>query len=223
MKQAIMESDFLPNYTSNEEKTNFISHFIGFLVSIYIFYICLKQVLPINNSCKIICCCVYGISMMLMFAVSSIYHVLRPCYFKRIMRVVDHCTINLFIAGTYTPILIVAVYSLHPIISRILFGAIWIIAVISIIFTSIDLKRFGFASMICYILMGWCIIFALKPAIDAMTTIGFMWLLAGGIFYTIGACLYKVGKRKKYYHFIFHIFVDIGCWLQALAILKYVF
>jgi hemolysin III len=165
---------------------------------------------------------IYGVSMICLYSVSSVYHGLLPCRGKRVMRVIDHCTIYLLIAGTYTPILLSAIRPLHPALAWTVFGCEWGAAALAAAFTAIDLKKYSKLSMACYIVMGWFIVIVLKPTIEAISFEGFLWLLGGGVAYTVGAVLYGLGKKRRYFHSVFHVFVDIGSILQAICILRYV-
>lgn len=165
---------------------------------------------------------VYGVSMILLYAVSSTYHGLRCCMGKKVMQVIDHCTIYLLIAGTYTPILLVGLRPEYPVTAWIIFGVEWGCAAAASAFTAIDLKKYGKLSMACYLIMGWAIVAVLPKALAVIGLKGFLWLLAGGAAYTIGAVLYGAGKRKPYMHCVFHVFVVIGSILQAICILVYV-
>ena len=138
------------------------------------------------------------------------------------MQIIDHCTIYVLIAGTYTPIVLTAMRPLYPTLAWVIFGIQWGAALIAATFTAIDLKRYSKLSMACYIIMGWMIVLTLKPTIAAISWTGFWWLLAGGVAYTVGAVLYGKGKKKRYFHSLFHIFVDLGSILQAVCILFYV-
>lgn len=222
MKHCINNPNFLPDYTIGEEIANMVTHILGAITGIIVLLMCLVDTVPTKDVSKILCSCLYGVSMIILFSVSSVYHGLRPCFGKRVMRIIDHCTIYFLISGTYTPILIVAIRPIYPAIAWTLFGIVWSLAIIATTFTAIDLAKYSKLSMLCYVGMGWCIIFALKPTIDVMTLEGFLWLLAGGIAYSIGAILYKIGKRYRYVHSVFHIFVDAGCLLQAYSIIKFI-
>ena len=138
------------------------------------------------------------------------------------MRIIDHCDIYFLIAGTYTPILLVGIRPINPAMAWTLFGVEWALAAVAVTLNAVDLKRFEKISMVCYIGMGWCVLVMLKPTIQAMTMSGFALLLAGGIAYTVGAVLYAVGKRVRYIHSVFHVFVLIGSVLHFLAILLYI-
>ena len=165
---------------------------------------------------------IYGFSMVALYSVSSVYHGLRPGMGKKVMQVLDHCTIFFLIAGTYTPILLSSIRPLHPVLAWVIFGVEWGLVAFGVVFTAIDHNRYAKLSMICYIGMGWCIILALRATLECMGTIGFLWLIGGGISYTVGAVLYGVGKKNHIFHTIFHVFVDVGSILQAICILFYV-
>jgi hemolysin III len=141
---------------------------------------------------------------------------------KKVMQVLDHCTIYFLIGGTYTPILLSSIRKVSPLCAWTLFGIVWGLAAIAATFTAIDLKKYSKLSMICYIGMGWSIVFAAKTALEAIPLPGLLWCLGGGIFYTVGAVIYGLGKKKKYMHSLFHIFVVIGSVLQFICIFFYI-
>ncbi|HPR39729.1 MAG TPA: hemolysin III family protein [Oscillospiraceae bacterium] len=138
------------------------------------------------------------------------------------VQAIDHCVIYLLIAGSYTPILLSAIRPEHPVLAWSIFGAEWGLAALAVTLTAIDLKKFALFSMTCYLAMGWLIVMAVRPAAEALSRPGMLLLLWGGIAYTLGAVLYGLGKKKKYLHAVFHVFVDIGCVLHAVCILRYV-
>ena len=140
---------------------------------------------------------------------------------KKVLQVIDHCTIYFLITGTYTPILLSAFVPTYPMIGWGLLAAEWILAAVAATLTAIDLKKYKIFSMICYVGMGWGIAFFLPQTIELMTVPGFFLLLSGGIAYTIGAILYKIGDKKHWIHSVFHIFVVIGSLLQFLSIYLY--
>jgi hemolysin III len=160
--------------------------------------------------------------MITMYTVSSVYHGLLPCTAKKVMQIIDHCTIYLLIAGTYTPVVLTAIRPLYPQLGWGLFAVEWLLAAVATTLTAIDLKKYNVFSMICYIGMGWGIVFFLPQTIEAVGRGGFSFLLAGGIAYTIGAVLYGIGSRRKWMHSVFHIFVVLGSFLQFLAVYLYV-
>lgn len=219
---AIREIE-LPDYTRDEELLNTITHGLGAALAIAVLVLGLSAANRGHKELAVMSCWIYGLSMITLYAVSSTYHALPKGDGKRVMRVVDHCTIYLLIAGSYTPILLTAVRPEHPALAWTVFAAEWGLGVFAAFLTGTDMKRYSRLSMICYILMGWLVAMALKPTIEALSWAGFVWLLAGGICYTLGAVLYKIGKKRRYFHAVFHVFVVLASMLQALCILKYVF
>jgi hemolysin III len=165
---------------------------------------------------------IYGATMILLYTVSSVYHGLRPNTGKRVMQILDHCTIYLLIAGTYTPVALGAIRVSSVAWCWILLGVVWGLAALGATLTAIDMKRFEKLSMILYLGMGWCIVMAAKPALAAVPLAGLGWILAGGVAYTLGAVLYGLGKRRRYMHAAFHVFVVAGSILQFFGIFFYV-
>ena len=163
----------------------------------------------------------YGVSLVTVYSISSIYHGLRPGTGKKVLQVLDHCMIYLLIAGTYTPILVLGFIPVYPVLGWCLLGFEWAVAALAITLTAIDLKKYKVFSMLCYIGLGWAIGPFLKQAYEVMTPGGFWFLLAGGIAYTIGAVLFGLGKKIPWMHFVFHIFVILGSVFQFLSIYLY--
>lgn len=222
MKRTKLSDRQLPDYSRGEEIMNMVTHIVGGAIGIAALTLCVIRAALHGNAWGVVTSAIYGTAMVAMFTISSVYHGLKPTLGKKVMQVIDHCTIYLLIAGTYTPILLSAIRPLHPAIAWVVFGAEWGLAAFAAVFTAIDHKRYGKISMLCYIGMGWLILFALKPTLEAVGTAGFLWLLAGGISYTVGAIVYGLGKKHPALHTVFHLFVDAGSLLQAVCILKYV-
>ncbi|MBE5800531.1 MAG: hemolysin III family protein [Clostridiales bacterium] len=212
----------LPSYTKGEEVFNMVSHIVGGAIGIAALVLCIIFSAVRHNGYGLAGSIVYGISMITLYTMSSIYHGLKEGAGKRVMQVLDHCTIYLLIAGTYTPILLSAMRPIDPVASWVLLGVIWGLAAVAITLTAIDLKKYAVFSMICYIGMGWCIIFKIPLLLAAVGWGGFWLILAGGLCYTVGAVLYGAGRTRKYMHSIFHLCVVAGSVLHLLAILIYV-
>ena len=138
------------------------------------------------------------------------------------MQIHDHCTIYFLIGGTYTPIVLGPIRELSPCWGWTIFGIVWGCAALGAVFTAIDLKKYAVLSMICYLGMGWCIVIAAKITIEALSLPALLWILAGGIAYTIGAVLYGIGSKHRYIHSVFHIFVLLGSIAQYFGIIFYV-
>ncbi len=222
MKRTPIDERKLPSYSRGEEIMNMVTHIVGGAVGIavLVFGVILSAVH--HNVWGIVGASIYGATMIWLYTMSSIYHGLLPSRAKKIMQVLDHCTIYALIAGTYTPILLVAIRPVYPVLAWVCFGLEWGLLALTTTLTAIDLRKYRVFSMICYIFMGWLIIFVAPQAIEAIGFNGFWWLLAGGIAYTIGAILYGIGSKRPWFHSIFHLFVLLGSILQAVAILWYV-
>ncbi len=210
-----------PNYSRKEELYNMSSHLVGVLCSIVMMVLSIQTSLKSGSTLSLVCGIVYVTTVFIAMLMSSIYHGLPKGMPKQVMRVVDHCDIFFTIAGTYTPITLLGIRQLNPAMGWTIFAIEWILAIIGCTLNAIDLKKYSKFSMACYLGMGWCVIIGLRPTIVSMTVPGFLWLLAGGVAYTIGAVLYLIGKRKPYRHFIFHVFVLVGIVLQFVGVWKY--
>jgi len=195
----------LPIYSTSEEILSAISHGIGALLSIIAIVL-----LIVSSSLKaktIVCVTIYSATLFLLYIVSTLYHSLGINKAKKVFRILDHCSIFILISGTYTPICLLM---LDGAIGWVLFSIVWIAAIVGIVFNAIDLKRFAKLSMVCYIAMGWAIIFAIKPLIGVVNQRQLTFLFLGGIFYTFGAIIYGIGKKIRYMHSVWHIFVLAG-------------
>ncbi len=213
----------LPDYTKGEEIFNMVSHIVGGAVGIGALALCVIVAAIHNNVYGIVSGAIYGASMIILYTMSSVYHGLKPeLMAKKVFQVIDHCSIFLLIAGTYTPIALCSLREYNTTLGWVIFGVIWAFAALGIVFNSIDIKAYSKFSAICYLVMGWCIVFAWKPTAQMLTSGGIALLLSGGISYTIGALFYYFLKKKRYMHSIFHLFVVIGSILHLLAILFYV-
>ena len=221
MKRIKLSDRLLPNYTTGEEVMNMVTHIVGGALGLVVLVLCMLRAVGQGITLNIIGCGVYGLSIVTLYTISSVYHGLRPGTAKKVLQVLDHCTIYLLIAGTYTPILLASFVPTYPVIGWGLLVAEWLLAALAATLTAIDLKKYTVFSMICYIGMGWGIIFFLPQTVQVMTMPGFSLLLSGGIAYTVGAILYGIGSKRHWIHSVFHIFVVIGSLLQFLAIYLY--
>ena len=218
-RTPLMERPF-PDYTLTEEKLNSWSHLFGALCAVAMMFLAIRSSIG-KTSVHLTCSIVYTASVLLTMLVSGIYHGLPKGKAKQIMRVVDHCDIFVTIAGTYTPITLLGICTVNPVMGKVVFSIEWGLAIIGIVLNAIDLKRYAAFSMTCYLGMGWCVIISLWPAIQAMTLSGFLWIIGGGVAFTIGAVLYLVGKKKRYRHFLFHLFVLLGILVQFVGVYAY--
>ena len=220
-KRTKLSERSLPDYTRGEELANMVTHIAGGIMGIPVLVLCILRAAQNQNMYGITASAIYGTAMICTFTVSSVYHGLLPNFGKKVMQVIDHCTIYFLIAGTYTAVVLSAIRPVIPTLGWGLFVFEWVMAAIAATLTAIDMKKYEVFSMICYIGMGWAVIPFAKQTMIALTAPGFYLLLAGGIAYTIGAVLYGIGSKKKWMHSVFHVFVVLGALLQFLSILLY--
>ena len=213
----------LPSYTKGEEIFNAVSHIVGGAFGIIALILGLVFTIQEgHDGWSILSVIIYGVSIILLYTMSSIYHFLRRNKAKRVFRIFDHCTIYLLIAGTYTPICVILLR--HEWWGILLLILVWVAAIVGITFNAINMHKTSIKvlSMILYIVMGWCVIFLIVPLLKIWYGPGFWFLLGGGISYTVGVIFYAFGKKAKYIHSIWHLFVFLGTVLQFIAILKYI-
>lgn len=223
MTRTPLKERSLPGYTRKEEIANMTTHIVGAGVGVVVFALSIWIAFVHQNVWSLVSGAVYALSLILLYTVSSVYHGLIPSLGKKVMQVIDHCTIYTLIAGTYTPIALCALRPAYPRLAWILLAAEWGTAAVATVFSAIDHKKFHAVEMTAYLVMGWLCVAAYRPVVECLNPEGFRWLLAGGVAYTIGAALYGLGrKRKPIYHTVFHVFVDIGSILHAVCVLCYV-
>ena len=224
MQRTKLADRALPQYTKGEEIFNMVSHIVGAAIGVAALVLGIIFSAIHRNGAGIAASIVYGITLILLYTMSSIYHGLSSkLKAKKIFQIIDHCSIFLLIAGTYTPFCLCTLREYSKAIGWTIFGIVWGLATIGIILNSIDLKKFKIFSMICYLVMGWCIIAKINIVYRALGIVGFILLLSGGIVYTVGAVFYVIGKKKKWMHSIFHLTCVLGSLLQLLCVLIYVF
>ena len=222
MKRTKLSQRQLPDYTKGEEIMNMVTHISGGGLAILAMAACLWKAVMTGEAMEVVCAAVYGVGMIGVYTMSSIYHGLRVSTGKKVMQVMDHCAIYFLIAGTYTPIVLCALRPVFPLIGWGLFAWQWVLTALAVTLTAIDLKKYRVFSMICYIGMGWSVIFFVKPILQVMGSAGFGWLLAGGLSYSVGAVLFGLGSRLRWMHSVFHIFVVLGSSFQWVAVMFYV-
>lgn len=209
----------IPKYTLGEELINSITHGVGALMGVTALVLCVvKSCMPLDGY-KLASSIVFGLSFTLLYLMSCLYHALAVNRAKRVFRVIDHCTIFLLIAGTYTPYTLI---TLRGLTGWLLFSVVWGVGILGIVLNAVSLKRFAKLSVACYIGLGWVVLFASGQLIAALSREGLMLLLAGGIAYTVGAVLYGIGAKKAYFHSVFHFFCLVGTVLHFLSIYFFV-
>ena len=204
-------------YTEEEERLNVITHGTGLILSFVASILLLTKGLHEGIHIRFISYFIYCIGLMTLYLASTLYHSAKNPKLKKQLNVFDHSAIYLLIAGTYTPIALLAIKGMWGIT---IFCIVWVLAAIGITLKFYFTGRYSKISTATYVLMGWVIIIAIKPLINSMATSGLLWLLAGGIFYTVGALLYQ-RKAMKYNHVIFHVFVLLGSFCHYIVVLNY--
>ncbi len=223
MKRTKLADRVLPTYTRGEEIFNMVSHIVGAPLGIVAIVLGVVFSAIRGNGYGVASSIVYGVTLILLYTMSSIYHGLNPkLKAKKVFQIIDHCSIFLLIAGTYTPFALCTLREYSTAIGWTVFGVVWGLAILGITLNAIDLKKFKVFSMICYLTMGWCIIFRIDIIFKSLGPVGFALLLLGGIVYTVGALFYGIGKKHKWMHSVFHLACVIGSLLQLLCVLIYV-
>ena len=209
----------IPKYSLSEELLNAISHGLGALFGIVGTVLCIVKAANTGDPWRIVSGSIFGVTVLLLYLMSCLYHALKVNMAKRVFRVIDHCTIFLLFAGTYTPFTLV---TLRGTVGWVLFGIVWGMAVLGITLNAVNLKKFSKISVACYLVMGWAIVAAFQPLAEALAPQGVSLLIWGGIAYTVGAILYGIGAKVKYFHSVFHFFCLAGTVLHFFAIYLYV-
>ena len=218
----------IPRYSLAEELLNSISHGLGGIFGIVALVLMLIKVGPSGDPFAIASVIVYGLSLVVLFSISCIYHGLAKNKGKKVLRILDHDVIYILISGTYTPYMLV---SLRPynvwgwgtsVVAYIMLAFVWVCCIIGAVFNSINIHKYRHLSMACYIISGWVVVTALFVLWNIITPTGVLLLLGGGVVYTIGAVLYTIGKTKKYFHSVFHFFVLAGAVMMFVSIYCFV-
>ncbi len=209
----------IPSYTLGEELISSISHGIGALLGITALVLCIVKSAYAHDGYKIASSIVFGVTVTLLYLMSCLYHALKVNRAKRVFRVIDHCTIFLLIAGTYTPYTLI---SLRDSVGWWIFGVIWGVAILGITLNAVNLKRYAKISVACYLLMGWMIVLAYQHMVTTIDPAGIALLLWGGVAYSLGAIVYGIGSKHRYFHSIFHFFCLAGTILHFFSIYLYV-
>ena len=227
MKRTKLAERKLPRYTRGEEITNMVTHIVGGAMGIAVLTLCVIRAAIHHNPMGVVTSASYGATMILLYTMSSVYHglPLSSPTAKKVMQIMDHCTIYALICGSYTPVLLCSIRRVSPGWGWGLFGVVFGLCTLCTVLTAIDLKKYSALSMFCYVGVGWSVVFAIRPVLESVPLPGILWLVGGGIAYTLGAVLYvRAGKRGSapYMHSVFHLFVLLGSLLQFFCIFFYV-
>ena len=214
-------------YTLGEEISNSITHGIGSLLSIAALVIMVVVAAIHHNTIGVVTSAIFGASLIILYTMSTLYHAISNEKAKKVLKVFDHCTIYLLIAGSYTPFTLVALRSINSAKAWVIFSIVWAIAVFGIVMYAFFKNRFKVLNIVSYIVMGWVVLIALPEIIqffkvnNAMA--GFYLLLAGGLSYTLGVIFYALQtKNLRYFHTIWHLFVLGGSICHFLSVTLFV-
>ena len=208
----------VPIYSIKEEIANSITHGVGLILAIAGLGVLIAFASRLGNAWHVVSCTIFATTLILQYTFSTLYHSIQLPRAKSIMRVLDHSAIFLLIAGTYTPFMLV---NLRGAWGWTLFGVVWTLALLGVLFQVSLLRRWQGISLALYIGMGWVVVVAIKPMLDAVAPGGLILLLLGGLAYTSGVFFY-LWKSLRYHHAIWHGFVLAGSILHFFAVLFYV-
>lgn len=213
----------LANYTRSEDWLNSISHMVGGGLSVIALILCLVRAIVVRRWDYALLGLVYGLTMIAMYSCSSVYHALRPNRGKKAMRMVDHAMIYPMIAGTISPVAVLVIAPVHPALGWAVFGVAWAVVAAAVPITLTLFNKTKVTQMILYLALGWMIIVALRVLLQTFDRTGTLLLVAGGVAYTLGAIIYGIGSKHRYFHSVFHFFVLAGSILHFFALYLFVF
>ena len=205
----------IPAYSLGEELVNAVTHGLGALLSAAALVLMLARA---RSVLAVTVTAIFGASMILLYTMSCVYHALPKGNGKKVLRVLDHCNVFLLVFGTYIPVALLGVSGVR---GWVLFGLVAFFTLLGIVFTAVDLERFQLAAVLCQLLSGWSILLGISELRAAAGISGLLWMIAGGVMYTVGAALYGIGRHRKYYHSVFHVFCLLGTFCHFWAIYRY--
>lgn len=205
-------------YNPKEEKINVVSHFVGLLLSVAALVLLVVKASLFGNAWHIVSYSIYGLSLIVLYLASTLYHNAKNPQKRAKLNIFDHAAIYVLIAGTYTPFTLV---TLNGTVGWVLFGLTWGAALAGIVFKLFFFGKYDRLSTVMYVLMGWMVVFAMKPLLENLSAQGLFWLIMGGLFYTVGAVFYAQ-RKLKFNHAIFHIFVLLGSLSHFISIYFFV-
>lgn len=209
--------EYLPHYTLGEEIFNSVSHGVGVALACVGFGILIVLSALYGDAWAVSSSIVYSFSLFALYLASTLYHACPNRRVKGVLQVLDHCSIFLLIAGTYTPYTLI---TLRGALGWTLFAVVWGAAIVGVVLNAIDVQKYSRISMVCYVAMGWVVVLAIRPLMASLAWNGLVLLALGGVFYTVGIVFYVI--RRSYMHSIWHLFVLAGSVCHYLSILLYV-
>jgi hemolysin III len=219
---VILDDVKLIQYSKGETILNSLTHGAGTLFGFAAFFACLIKAARVGGAVTIAAASLYGISMIILYSSSTIYHAFPDGTVKKILRMVDHSMIYLLIAGTMTPIALLTLMKYSPARAWLLLFFAWGGLIAGVLATVFSFEKTKVLQMVLYIGIGWVSLIAVRPLIRSFDRAGFWLILAGGVVYTLGVIFYGLGRKVKYMHALFHVFVLGGSVLHFIAIFQYV-
>lgn len=210
-------NSILRRYTMGEEVLNAVSHGVGAIFAIVGTTLLVAVSTLQGDWRKLTSSIIYGCSLMLLYVMSTLYHSFTNTRIKELFRIFDHCSIFIFIAGSYTPFTMV---TLGNPVGWILLSFIWVVTIAGVVLNAFSIHRYRYFSMACYLGMGWSVLLAVRPLVASLTGSGLALLVAGGLFYTVGIIFYAM--KTRYMHGVWHFFVLLGSVCHYFCILWYV-
>jgi len=215
----------LPDYTRLEDTLNSVTHAVGVPLTMVFAFLLLRKVNYAPTVIQAVSLLIYSVAMVVLYFGSAYYHGLKPSHLKKVARVLDHSNIFIMIAGSLTGFFLIAVHDFWPVASIVATVIVWVVAVLGILFTFMDQDKFKKIQMVMYIVLGWSALVASYPLVKQGGDKGrefFRMIIIGGVLYMIGAALYSVGKKKRYFHTVFHVFILAGTCTQFVGIYNYI-
>lgn len=206
----------IPNYSLGEEIFNSLSHGIGAIMGIAALVL---MIVRARGPLAVVTVSLFGAAIICLYSMSCIYHALSPhIRGKQILRVLDHCNVYVLVFGTYIPVTLLGVGGA---LGWVLFGLVGCASIVGIVFSAVDVDRFQKLETACHLISGWSILIGIRQLLEAVGTVGVIYMILGGVMYSVGAVLYGLGSRKKYRHCAFHVFCLLGTFFHFWAIYQY--
>ena len=221
MPRTKLDDRTLPGYSRGEEIFNMVTHIVGGGFGVVALVLCAVFSIVKHNYWGLLGGVIYTLMMIFLYTMSSVYHGLRHERAKKVLQVLDHCTIYALILGTYAPILLTGLRRERPVLTLILTVLLIAATTVGVTFTAIDFHRYAILATGGYFLIGWSALLAIRPMIDAFGWGLAIWLISGGAVYTLGMIFFALGIKKPWFHSIFHIFIVAGSLRQFVGIFKY--
>ena len=221
MSRTKLADKQLPRYTRGEEIANMVTHIVGGGFGVISLGLCIAFSIVKRNWWGLVGGIIYSVMMIFLYTMSSVYHGLISEKPKKVMQVLDHCSIFALILGTYVPIVLTGVRAQSTVMFIIISSLIVVGTAVSVVFTAIDFKKYAGVSMTGYFVIGWAALLILWPLYKQFGLEMIIWLVAGGLAYTLGIIFFALGREKEYFHMIFHLFILAGSILHFVAIFKF--